>query len=188
MSAQTRLQKGLIPRPGQNDTFQISGPGWVWIRNFDRLPSLLYAEQRRAWFGNYHPASLPQKNMRKNVLNNQHGNFCESGISACPESVGVGKFCRLRLRLRLRGKQPTPTDSDSSSDSDSAALDVTTFKVMFFSSCLNHTYVSVMSPHYFFTYSANKTLISIPSIPCILDVTDTDANQAQKEQRQTTIQ
>ena len=65
------------------------------------------------------------KNMRKNVLNNQHGDFCESGISACPESVGVGKFCRLRLRLRLRGKQPTPTDSDSGSDSDSAALDGT---------------------------------------------------------------
>ena len=66
-------------------------------------------------------------------------------------------------------------------------LDVTTFKVMFFSSCLNHTYVSVVSP-LFFTYSANKTLISIPSIPCILDVTDTDANQAQKVQWQTTIQ
>ena len=40
-SAQTRLQKGLIPHPEQNDTFQISGPGWVWVRNFDRLPSLL---------------------------------------------------------------------------------------------------------------------------------------------------
>ena len=40
-SAQTRLQKGLIPRPEQNDTFQISGPGWVWVPNFDRLPSLL---------------------------------------------------------------------------------------------------------------------------------------------------
>ena len=41
-SVQTRLQKGLIPRPEQNDTFQISEPGWVWVRNFDRLPSLLY--------------------------------------------------------------------------------------------------------------------------------------------------
>ena len=40
-SAQTRLQKGLIPRPEQNDTFQMSGPGWAWVRNFDRLPSLL---------------------------------------------------------------------------------------------------------------------------------------------------
>ena len=40
-SAQTRLQKELIPRPEQNDTFQISGPGWVWVRNFDRLSSLL---------------------------------------------------------------------------------------------------------------------------------------------------
>ena len=58
--------------------------------------------------------------MRKNGLNNWHGYFCESGIRACPESVGVGKFCRLRLRLRE--KQPTPTDSDSGSDSDSAAL------------------------------------------------------------------
>ena len=62
------------------------------------------------------------KNMRKNGLNNRHGDFSESGISACPESVGVGKFCRLRLRLRLREKQPTPTDSDYGSDSDSAAL------------------------------------------------------------------
>ena len=60
------------------------------------------------------------KNIRKNGLNNRHGDFCDSGISACPESVGVGKFCWLRLRLRLREKQPTPTDSDS--DSDSAAL------------------------------------------------------------------
>ena len=40
-SAQMRLQEGLIPRPEQNDTFQLSGPGWVWDRNFDRLPSLL---------------------------------------------------------------------------------------------------------------------------------------------------
>ena len=60
--------------------------------------------------------------MRKNGLNNRHGDFCESRIRACPESVGVGKFCRLRLRLRLREKQPTPADSDSGSDSDSAAL------------------------------------------------------------------
>ena len=60
--------------------------------------------------------------MRKNGLNNRHGDFCESGIRASPESVGVGKFCRLRLRLRLWEKQPTPTDSDSGSDSDSAAL------------------------------------------------------------------
>ena len=62
--------------------------------------------------------------MRKNGLNNRHGDFCESGIRACPESVGVGKFCRLRLRLRE--KQPTPTDSDSGSDSDSAALQIPT--------------------------------------------------------------
>ena len=48
--------------------------------------------------------------------------ICESGMRSCPESVGVGKFCRLRLRLRLRAKQPTPTDSDS--DSDSAPLPV----------------------------------------------------------------
>ena len=115
------MQKGLTPRPDKNYTFQISGPGWAWVRNFDRLPYLLYAEQRRTWFGINHPASLPQK-CEQNVLNNQHGDFCESGISACPESVGVGKFCRLRLRLR--GKQPTPTDSDSGSDSDSAALAV----------------------------------------------------------------
>ena len=121
-SAQIRLQKGLIPRPEQNDTIQISGPGWVWVRNFDRLPSLL-CRTAQELFGIYHPASLPQ-NMRKNGLNNRHGDFCESGIRACPESVGVGKFCRLRLRLRLREKQPTPTDSDfdSGSDSDSAAL------------------------------------------------------------------
>ena len=66
-------------------------------------------------------------------------------------------------------------------------FDVTTFKVMFFSSYLNHTYVSVMSPHYFSHIQKTK-LISIPSIPRILDVTDTDANQAQKVQRQTTIQ
>ena len=26
---------------GAPDTLQISGPGWVWVRNFDRLPSLL---------------------------------------------------------------------------------------------------------------------------------------------------
>ena len=68
------------------------------------------------------------KNMCKNVLNNRHGDFCESGIRACPESVGVGKFYRLRLRLRLREKQPTPTDSDSGSESDSAALTTTTTK------------------------------------------------------------
>ena len=60
------------------------------------------------------------KNMRKNGLNNRHGDFCASEIRVCPESVGVGKLCRLRLRLRE--KQPTPTDSDSGSDSDSAAL------------------------------------------------------------------
>ena len=57
---------------------------------------------------------------------NFHGDFFESGIRACPESVGVGKFCRLRLRLRA--KQPTPTDSDSDSDSDSAALVVLSVK------------------------------------------------------------
>ena len=78
-----------MPRPDKNYTFQISGPGWAWVRNFDRLPSLLYAEQRRTWYGINHPASLPQK-YEKNVLNNQHGDFCESVISACPESVGVG--------------------------------------------------------------------------------------------------
>ena len=117
-SAQTRLQKGLLPRPEQSDTFQISGPGWVWVRNFDRLPSL-HVEQRGAWFGIYYPASLPQK-YAQNGLNNRHGDCCESGIRSCPESVGVGRFCRLRLRLRE--KQPTPTDSDSGSDSDSAAL------------------------------------------------------------------
>ena len=88
---------------------------------------LYYVEQCRAWFGIYHPASIPHKNMRKNGLNNRHGDFCESGIRAGPESVGVGKFCRLRLRLRLREKQPTPTDSDSGSDSDSAALLVRDF-------------------------------------------------------------
>ena len=60
--------------------------------------------------------------MRRNDLNNRHSDFCESRIRACPESVGVGKFCRLRLQLRLRERQPTPTDSDSGSDSDSAAL------------------------------------------------------------------
>ena len=64
-SAQMRLQKGLIPRPEQNDTCQISGLGWAWVRNFDRLPSLLYAEQRRARFGIYHPASPPQKYAQK---------------------------------------------------------------------------------------------------------------------------
>ena len=79
-----------------------------------------YAEQRRAGFGIYHPASPPQKYGQKNALNNLHGDFFESRIRACPELVGVGKFCRLRLRLRLRAKQPTPTDSDS--DSDYAAL------------------------------------------------------------------
>ena len=56
------------------------------------------------------------------VLINRHDDFFESGIRACLESAGVGKFCRLRLRLRE--KQPTPTDSDSGSDSDSAALAV----------------------------------------------------------------
>ena len=85
---------------------------------------IYYVEQRRAWFGIYHPASLPQK-YAQNGQNNRHGDFCESGIRVCPESVGVGKFCRLRLRLRLREKQPTPADSDSGSDSDSAALPAT---------------------------------------------------------------
>ena len=57
------------------------------------------------------------------VLNNLHGDLLESGIRACPESVGVDKFCRLRLRLRA--KQPTPTDSECGSDSDCSALIVT---------------------------------------------------------------
>ena len=82
----------------------------------------LYYMQNRAGLGSvFIIQPVYHKNMRKNGLNNRHGDFCESGISANPESVGVGKFCRLRLRLRE--KQMTPTDSDSGSDSDSAALD-----------------------------------------------------------------
>ena len=72
--------------------------------------------------GTSYPASQPHKSGQKNALIDRYGAFFESGIRACPESVGVGKFCRLRLRLRLRANQPTPTDSDSGSDSDSAAL------------------------------------------------------------------
>ena len=81
-----------------------------------------YAEQRSS-VPTYHPASRTRKSGQKNALNNLHGDFFELGIRACPESVGVGKLCRLRLRLRV--KQRTPTDSDSGSDSDSAALPVT---------------------------------------------------------------
>ena len=66
--------------------------------------------------------SMYYTNMPEKCQNNRHGDCCESGTRACPESVGVGKFYRLRLRLRLREKQPTPNDSDSDSDSDSAAL------------------------------------------------------------------
>ena len=69
--------------------------------------------------------SVNHKICTEKCQNNRHGDFCESGIRACPEPVGVGKFCRLLLRLRLREKQPTPTDSDSDSDSDSAALATT---------------------------------------------------------------
>ena len=47
----------------------------------------------------------------KNALIDRHDDFFESGIRACPESVGVGEFCRLRLRLQT--KQPTPAHSDS---------------------------------------------------------------------------
>ena len=77
------------------------------MQNRARLGSLLITSQ-----------SITKKYARKNALNNRHGEFCESGIRVCPESLGVGRFCRLRLRLRE--KQPTPTDFDS--DSDSAAL------------------------------------------------------------------
>ena len=107
-SAQTRLQKGLIRRV-QNKMTHFRYRDWVGSGSgISTDCHLYYVEQRRAWFGIYHPASLPQK-LRKNDLNNRQGDFCESGIRACPESVGVGKFCRLRLRLRLREKQPTPT-------------------------------------------------------------------------------
>ena len=94
-SVQTRLQKRANTGSRPTATFQTSGPGWVWIQNFDRLPSLLC----RTGLGSVLVIIVIE-------------------IRYCPESVGVGKFCRLRLRLRLRAKQPTPTDSDS----DSAAL------------------------------------------------------------------
>ena len=96
-------------RAGPGLGLKYMGPGWSGPRVGEPVANTAV----------YH------KNMCKNVLNNGHGVFCESGIRACPESVGVGKFCRLRLRLRLREKQPTPTDSDSGSDSDSAALVIT---------------------------------------------------------------
>ena len=137
VNAQTRLQKGLIPRPDQKDTFRYrdrvgSGSG------ISTDCHLYYMQNSAGLCSVFIIRPVYHKNMRTNVLNNQHGDFCESGISACPESVGVGKFCRLRLRLRFRRKQPTPTDSDSGSDSDSAALDTTNtaFVVWKYFSCI----------------------------------------------------
>ena len=116
---QKRLQKKLMLGPDQVPHFRHRG--WDVSRSgISNDCHVCYAEQCRAGFGTYHPAGPQHKSEQKNVLNNVHGDFFESGIRACPESVGVGKFCRLRLRLRA--KQPTPTDSDSGSDSDSAAL------------------------------------------------------------------
>ena len=79
------------------------------ITDRHQMQSTANAKQRRAGFGTYHPASPPQKYAQKNALTNRFGIFCESGIRACPESVGVDEFCRLRIR----DKQPTLTDSDS---------------------------------------------------------------------------
>ena len=90
-------------------TFQTTGVGSGSGISTDC--HLCYAEQRRAGFGTCHPAS-PQKYTQKKMTKIMGIEICESGIRSCPESVGVGKFCRLRHRLRLRAKQPTPTDSD----------------------------------------------------------------------------
>ena len=115
---QKRLQKKIIPGPDQVPHFTHRGRdvSWSGISNDCHV---CYAEQRRAGFGTYHPATSPHKSGQKNALIKRHGDFFESGVRAYPESVGVSKFCRLRLRLRLRTKQPTPTDSDSGSGSDS---------------------------------------------------------------------
>ena len=106
----------------------IPGPDQLsHFRHWDRVGSrfgisidchLCLCRTDQGWVRYLSPANPSQKICAENALNNRHGDFCESGIRVCPESVGVGRFCRLRLRLRE--KQPTPTDSDS--DSDSAAL------------------------------------------------------------------
>ena len=73
-------------------------------------PIAMFAMQRSAGLGSV-PVIQPVHHIicTENALINRHGNFFESRIRRCPESVGVGKFCRLRLRLRAKQPTPTPT-------------------------------------------------------------------------------
>ena len=115
-----RDSKKCLYRVQTNCHISDIGTGLGLGSEFRSIAISAYAEQSRAGFVTYHKSVHHKRYARKNALNNRHGDFCESGIRVCPESVGVGRLCRLRLRLRLREKQPTPTDFDS--DSDSAAL------------------------------------------------------------------
>ena len=108
-SAQMRLQKGLIPRPEQNDNISDIGTGLGLGSDF--RPIAISTLLNSVGLGSvFIIQPVYHKNMLKNGLNNRDGDICESGIRACPESVGVGKFCRLRLRLRQNNRlRPTPT-------------------------------------------------------------------------------